>query len=356
MGGLSPSVASASANPAFYTSMGPTSSLGGYSNQSDGTPGLPFGFGFPSSGDPLFYQMPAASSFYINKLLGFANGSAVNINVGPIPSTLGMGGLLLGMPFYGGGDTVPGQGTPLQGALGSLASGGNLSGMDNSGFGGGYDPFAQQSPSSSGLTPDQSAILGNPQGGSLAGLGNGPVSSMPQQYMGNPHANSIGNPYLGSTGLGSPIPQQYMSNPYANSIGNPYLGNNGLSSSSLGSLGLGGLGSSGLGSLGLGGLGSNSLGSLGLGGLGSSSLGSLGLSGLGSSSLGSLGLGGLGATNLMPSPAPAPSSNNFLNQLLPIMLVAFIMKKGNLFNFNSSQPSQTQTTTQNQTTIQTGSA
>lgn len=84
-----------------YTSLGPSSSPGGFSGHSFGTPGLPNGFGFPSFGDPMFYFMPAASSFFINRLLGFANNSAVNINVGPTPSTLGLGGLLLGQPFYG---------------------------------------------------------------------------------------------------------------------------------------------------------------------------------------------------------------------------------------------------------------
>jgi len=62
----------------------------------------------------MFYFMPAASSFFINRLLGFANGSAVNINVGPTPSHLGMGDLLLGLPFYrdSGAPTVPGFDNP----------------------------------------------------------------------------------------------------------------------------------------------------------------------------------------------------------------------------------------------------
>lgn len=85
---------------AFYTSLGPTPTPGGWSGRSFGAPGLPFGFGFPSFGDPLFYFMPAASSFFINRLLGFANGSSVNINIGPTPAHLGFGGLLLGTPFY----------------------------------------------------------------------------------------------------------------------------------------------------------------------------------------------------------------------------------------------------------------
>src|SRR5687767_14348343 len=91
----------AQGGPAFYTSLGPTSTPGGFSGQSFGTPGLPFGFGFPSFGDPTFYFMPAASHFFMNRLLGFANGTAVNINFGPVPSHLGLGGLLLGLPFFG---------------------------------------------------------------------------------------------------------------------------------------------------------------------------------------------------------------------------------------------------------------
>lgn len=100
--------------PVFYTSLGPTTTPGGFSGQNFGTPGLPFGFGFPSYGDPMFYTMPAASSFFFNRLLGFANGSAVNINFGPVPSTLGFGGLLLGSPFFAdGGD----PGTPTAGGI-----------------------------------------------------------------------------------------------------------------------------------------------------------------------------------------------------------------------------------------------
>ncbi len=85
----------------IYTSLGVTNTPGGFSGRSFGTPALPGGFGFPSFGDPRFYFIPAASSFFINDLLGFANGSAVNINVGPKPSHLGLGPLLLGMPFFG---------------------------------------------------------------------------------------------------------------------------------------------------------------------------------------------------------------------------------------------------------------
>lgn len=65
----------------------------------------------------------------INRLLGFANGSAVNINIGPTPSHLGFGSLLLGQPFFNdsgspGGDPftfhnygpgAPGYGSPFGG-------------------------------------------------------------------------------------------------------------------------------------------------------------------------------------------------------------------------------------------------
>lgn len=90
-------------NPAFFTSLGPTQANGGFSYFPFGSAGLPWGFGFPSFGDPRFYFMPAASSFLINQLLGFANGSAVNINIGPIPASLGFGGLLRGASLFDSG-------------------------------------------------------------------------------------------------------------------------------------------------------------------------------------------------------------------------------------------------------------
>jgi hypothetical protein len=116
MSALSPN---AVGGPAFYTALGPSRTPGGFSGRSFGTPGLVQGFGFPSFGDPLFYFQPAASSFFINRLLGYANGSAVNINVGPTPANLGFGGLLLGMGYYAdsgnpGEDPFADIGTPIQ--------------------------------------------------------------------------------------------------------------------------------------------------------------------------------------------------------------------------------------------------
>ncbi len=85
--------------PAFYTSAGPSSNNGGLSGVAFGSPGIN-GFGFPSFGDPAFYFTPAASSFFLNDLLGFANGSAVNINFGQPPAQLGLGELLTGNRFF----------------------------------------------------------------------------------------------------------------------------------------------------------------------------------------------------------------------------------------------------------------
>lgn len=122
-----------SAFPALYTSLGPSQANGGFSGAQFGSSaGLPYGFGFPSFGDPQFFFIPAASSFMINNLLGFANGSATNINIGPVPHHLGMGSLLRGFSFFGndpgacdpGGDPFtfhtygpgsPGYGTPFMG-------------------------------------------------------------------------------------------------------------------------------------------------------------------------------------------------------------------------------------------------
>lgn len=109
-------------NPfSVYTSLGPSASPGGFSGFSFGAPGLPQGFGFPSFGDPLFYFTPAASSFTINRLLGFANNSAVNINVGPTPSTMGIGRMLLGGTFFADSG-LPGTG-PYAGLFGNFGNG-----------------------------------------------------------------------------------------------------------------------------------------------------------------------------------------------------------------------------------------
>ncbi len=127
----------------YATGLGPTQTLGGYSNVGFGTPGLPFGYGFPSPGaDPLFIMgTPAALSGNINRLLGYANGSSVNVNFGPIPSTLGFGGLLLGTPFYatyaaGAPDAGGDQGIPsfLNGYLSSAVPTGSNSNFGGPGF------------------------------------------------------------------------------------------------------------------------------------------------------------------------------------------------------------------------------
>ncbi len=115
----------------FSTGFGPTSTPGGFSNSSFGFPGVQ-GFGFPPPFvDPFVFFAPAASSFNLNRLLGAANGTAVPINFGPTPSTLGISPFLLGFPFFGGGaggTGLGGQGggqpSPFGGGFGSGALGG----------------------------------------------------------------------------------------------------------------------------------------------------------------------------------------------------------------------------------------
>jgi hypothetical protein len=52
--------------------------------------------------DPSLFSFPSTSSFFLNILLGASSGQAVPINFGPIPSTLGIPPLLLGVPLLGG--------------------------------------------------------------------------------------------------------------------------------------------------------------------------------------------------------------------------------------------------------------
>jgi hypothetical protein len=70
----------------------------------------------------MFFFAPAASSFFMNRLLGSAAGMAVPINFGPVPSTMGLPPLVLGFPFFGGGveGGLPfvGAGTPFGGGTG----------------------------------------------------------------------------------------------------------------------------------------------------------------------------------------------------------------------------------------------
>jgi hypothetical protein len=102
------------------TGYGATSSLSGYSDTSLGTPGL-LSYSFPSPGiDPDFMELPAASSFQLNNLLGWSAGLGVNINFGPTPSTLGLSPGELGEPYFSTPSSVPsGGGNPI----GTLYSG-----------------------------------------------------------------------------------------------------------------------------------------------------------------------------------------------------------------------------------------
>lgn len=152
----------AGATLAYATGFGPNSTLGGFSNFSFNTPGLPFGFAFPSPGiDPLFLFSPAALSGNLNRLLSYAAGINVNVNFGPIPSTLGFGGLMLGTSFYGQYGPGPGFGGGVPSFLqdhigpgpydpyGSDPSSNfaNMGGYGQGGYdpygggGGGYDPY-----------------------------------------------------------------------------------------------------------------------------------------------------------------------------------------------------------------------
>ncbi|MBK8189795.1 MAG: hypothetical protein IPK79_05030 [Vampirovibrionales bacterium] len=115
----------------YMTGFGPSTSAGGFSQQSFGFPGIT-GFGFPPPFvDPLFFFTPAASSFNINRLLGISSGQSVPINVGPTPSTLGISPFLLGFGFFGGGSGGQGGGGMFGGG------GGYGGGM----FGGGYGGY-----------------------------------------------------------------------------------------------------------------------------------------------------------------------------------------------------------------------
>lgn len=177
-------------SPAFSTSLGPSSTPGGFSGQNTGTPSLSTGFGFPSYGDPSFYFQPAASSFNINKLLGFANGSAVNINVGPTPPTLGLGGLLLGMPFNGVNES---QGNPLAGAMGSFGAGigpffgSPVSGLvdPTGGVGGGLNSFINANPGAFGSN-------------AVSGLGTSPMTSLHPIGAQNVLQTAPSNSFLGN--------------------------------------------------------------------------------------------------------------------------------------------------------------
>ncbi len=123
----------------FATGFGPTSTPGGFSNSSFGFPGVQ-GFGFPPPFvDPFMFFAPAASSFNINRLLGAANGTAVPINIGPTPSTLGISPFIMGFPFFGGG--APGTQPPAAPSP-FLQGGGFSQGAQQGPFGGTqYSPF-----------------------------------------------------------------------------------------------------------------------------------------------------------------------------------------------------------------------
>lgn len=186
----------------YATGLGPTQTLGGYSNVGFGTPGLPFGFGFPSPGaDPLFIMgTPAALSGNVNRLLAYANGSSVNVNFGPIPSTLGFGGLLLGTPFYatyaaGAPDAGGDQGIPsfLNGYLSSAVPTGSSSNFGGPGFsspGQFQQPQFAQQPQFGGFPQQQFAQ--QPQFGGFPQQQFGGIP--PQQMVGFPQQQFGGFP------------------------------------------------------------------------------------------------------------------------------------------------------------------
>lgn len=167
---------------AFQTGFGPTQSTGGFSNTAFGTAGIVGGFGFPIPGvDPLFSFTAAASSFTLQKLLGFANRSGTNINVGPIPSNMGMvGGILNGTPFFSNPSSLGGLAgdNPLAGALGSFLPGYGQG--DNSGNGAGFSGLGNGTPFDNYVGGGQ----GGPQGaGNPYAQGRFPNGSIP----GNPY-------------------------------------------------------------------------------------------------------------------------------------------------------------------------
>lgn len=122
----------------LLTGFGPTTTPGGFSNSSFGTPGIT-GFGFPTPFvDPLLFFIPGASSFFLNRLLGSAAGIAVPINFGPVPSTMGLPPLVLGFPFFG--DGIQGQ-APFVGAGSPFGSFGNTNLMGTGVMGSGMQMF-----------------------------------------------------------------------------------------------------------------------------------------------------------------------------------------------------------------------
>jgi hypothetical protein len=125
------------------------------------------------------YQMPAASSFFINDLLRATSGQSVNINIGPVPAHLGLPPFLLGQPFFGGGSSS--------------------SGFGNSGMGSPFQSFA----------------------GSQAGFGNSGMSNPFQSFAGS----QTGFPNLASMGMGMMMPT-YGNNPRP--LAGPYFNTAGL--------------------------------------------------------------------------------------------------------------------------------
>ena len=204
----------------YATGLGPTQTLGGYSNVGFGTPGLPFGFGFPSPGaDPLFIMgTPAALSGNVNRLLAYANGSSVNVNFGPIPSTLGFGGLLLGTPFYatyaaGAPDAGGDQGVPsfLNGYLSSAVPTGS-----NSNFGGPNfaSPGQFQQPQQQQFA-QQPQFGGFPQQPQFGGIPQQQMMGFPQQpqFGGFPQQQFAQQPQFGVPQQFGGIPQQFAQAP-----------------------------------------------------------------------------------------------------------------------------------------------
>jgi len=188
-----------------------TASPGGFYS-SPSSSGIPTatGFGFPSFGDPLFYQAPMGASGLLNRDLAMANGSAVNVDFGPLPSTLGFGGLLLGNSFFGGSGN-PGGSSPFSaggpfanGALGSLGnslqSGQAQSQGSQASPSGGVDP---SSLAGAGGAGSPAAFGGYPSlsGQDAAGLG----TDVPQQSAVPDSSNALGG--LGSLGQYAPPPQ-----------------------------------------------------------------------------------------------------------------------------------------------------
>lgn len=198
---------------AFQTGFGPTQSTGGFSNTAFGTAGIVGGFGFPIPGvDPLFSFTAAASSFTLQKLLGFANGSGTNINVGPIPSNMGMvGGILNGTPFFSNPSSLGGLAgdNPLAGALGSFLPGYGQG--DNSGNGAGFSGLGNGTPFDNYVGGGQ----GGPQGaGNPYAQGRFPNGSIP----GNPYppgANGQQPNYALGNNSGAPYDQNGIFNPAA---------------------------------------------------------------------------------------------------------------------------------------------